>query len=68
MQAIIQIQAPSLGGVSSRAGAEWTTASPRRTFLGYTALAALMPLIAVHLITLATRMLPAPAEVLPFLT
>ncbi|MDQ3247363.1 MAG: hypothetical protein M3Q52_10855 [Pseudomonadota bacterium] len=67
MQAVIQIPASGLGGVSFQTGAEWTTSSPRRTFLGYTALAALMPLLVVQLISIGTRQLPAAAEVLPFL-
>lgn len=66
MQATIRIPAQSFGSAFD-SEAEWTTASPRRTFLGYTALAALMPVMLVYLITLATRQLPAATDVLPFL-
>ena len=69
MQATLPTPAPSFGGPASLSvgSAEWTTSSPSRTFVGYTALAALMPVLAVHLISTATRQLPAAVEVLPFL-
>ena len=68
MQAIAHtpIVSADLGSFASSA-AEWRSTSPRRTFIGYTALATVIPLVTVHLISTATKMLPPAIEVAPFL-